>query len=93
MFAVLAGMEGIRDNGGLIAVYMAGVGFLMVSRIPTFSFKTILVPRDHIMLVLIASVLLVATLLTYPWISMVVIDLVYIATIFWSIRAHRRQKP
>lgn len=91
LFLSLAGVDGIRNNGGLIAVHMAAVGFLMVSRIPTYSFKTILVPRDHIMLVLIAAVLFVATILTYPWISMVVIDLAYIGSIVWAYRAYRRQ--
>ena len=93
LFIWLAGIEGIRNNGGLIAVYVTGVGFLFVSRLPTYTFKTILVPRDHIMVVLIASVLLVATLLTFPWISMVAVDLAYIGSMVWAYRAYGQKKP
>ena len=91
LFASLAGWVDMRQSGGIIALYLAGVGFLMVSRIPTFSFKRILIPRDQIILVLIGAVVLTGTVITFPWESMVVLDLIYVGTIFRAIIVSRKK--
>ncbi len=61
----------------LLAVYMVLVGALMISRIPTPSFKTVTFYAENVRYVFVAFVAMVAALLSYPWQTMVVIDLCY----------------
>ncbi len=63
---------------------------MMVSRVPTYSFKKLRVRRDMVLPVLLVIGLLFAALATYPWITLSVIGFLYLATIFFSIRAHAR---
>lgn len=92
MFFYLAGWAGVQDLGPLIMVHLVLVGLLMVSRVPTFSFKKVLVPTDSIAFVLIAAVIVIAVLFTYPWYSMVAVTLVYMASIIVSWQTARRAR-
>lgn len=82
----------VQSYAGLIALYMAGVGLLLVSRIPTYSFKTTTVRRKKITYILVGFGVLVAMLLTYPWSSLVALDLAYFCIIIWSYFKHRRNQ-
>ena len=82
----------VQSYAGLIALYMAGVGLLLVSRIPTYSFKTTTVRRKKITYILVGFGVLVAMLLTYPWSSLVALDLAYFGIIIWSYFKHRRNQ-
>ena len=73
----------------MIIAHLFVVGALMVSRIPTFSFKKLLVPTDSIALVLLAAVIAIAVLFTYPWYSMVALTVLYAGSILLSWRAAR----
>ena len=75
----------------LIALYMILIGFLMVSRVPTYSFKNIAVPREKASYVLIGLVLLIAALLTYHWLTLAVLSAAYILGVIWAFfRVKRR---
>ncbi len=74
----------------LNAVWMALVAFLMVSRIPTYSFKTVRVRRDLIVPTLLFVGLGAAALLSYPWITLTATGLVYIAMIPLAMRSHAK---
>ena len=82
----------------LLALYMALIGGLMISRIPTPSFKRVTVYVENVRYVFVGFVALVAALLSYPWETMVVIDLGYAAVVIiavWQSRKARksRQRP
>jgi CDP-diacylglycerol--serine O-phosphatidyltransferase len=89
LFLYLAGFEAIKDWGLAIAAWQVIVGAAMVSRLPTFSFKKLLVPTESIVMVLIGAMIAIAVVLTYPWISMVIINVIYITSIFISVRSAR----
>jgi CDP-diacylglycerol--serine O-phosphatidyltransferase len=76
----------------LNAVWMLGIGGLMISRVPTFSFKRVRVKREYVGLVLLGVGLLVAALLNQPWYTLAAMEIAYIASIPLSIRAHDRLK-
>lgn len=61
----------------LIAGYTVLVGFLMISRVPTYSFKNIAVARDNAYFVLLGGMLLAAALFIYPWSTLVILTVVY----------------
>lgn len=75
----------------LVAAYMICVGFLLISRIPTPSIKSVKVSRENVKFFLVAFAFVGAALLTYPWVTLVVFCLAYAATVGWGLFA--KQKP
>jgi CDP-diacylglycerol---serine O-phosphatidyltransferase len=65
----------------LIAGWMIAVGALMISRVRTPSLKRITIAADYARYVLVGSVVLVAALLTYPWVTLTVLTGGYLAAI------------
>lgn len=82
----------IFQSAGLNAVWMLLIGGLMVSRVPTYSFKRVRVPREYIGLVLLAVGLVVAGLLNQPWYTLAAMEIAYIASIPFSLKAHEKFK-
>jgi CDP-diacylglycerol--serine O-phosphatidyltransferase len=72
------------------AAVVAAVAFLMVSKVPTYSFKRIRVRREYILPVLIVVGLLAAVLWSYPWLTLTGVAVLYVASIPLSIRSHHR---
>jgi CDP-diacylglycerol--serine O-phosphatidyltransferase len=65
------------------AVVLAAVAFLMVSRIPTFSIKTLVVriKPDWILPTLVGVGLFVAALSSAPWHTLLAIGVIYLASL------------
>jgi CDP-diacylglycerol--serine O-phosphatidyltransferase len=76
----------------LNAIWMLFVGGLMISRVPTFSFKRVRVKREYVGLVLLGAGLLVAGLLNQPWYTLAAMELAYLVSIPFSIKAHDKLK-
>ncbi len=74
------GFPGAAHPAWASALWLLGVGALMVSRLPTFSMK-VTIPARHARLVLAAVALGVALLATYPWATLLACDGLYLATI------------
>src|SRR3546814_20337963 len=64
----------------------------MVSRVPTFSFKRVRVKREHVGLVLLGVGILAAGMLSQPWYTLAAVELVYLGSIPFAMRAHDRLK-
>ena len=78
----------------VILPYTALVGLLMVSRIPTFSGKTLgsRVNRELVLPILAATALGVILLIAFTWEMLSLMALAYLAMIPVAIRSHRRHK-
>lgn len=63
------------------ATWMLIVGALMISRVRTPSLKRITIAAEHARYVLVAAVALVAAVLTYPWVTLTMLTLAYLAGI------------
>jgi CDP-diacylglycerol--serine O-phosphatidyltransferase len=74
---------------GAWAVVVSG---LMVSRIPTFSFKRLKIPQPYVLPFLVLAALLFAGLAGRPWPTLTVIALIYLGTFPFSIRSFRLLK-
>jgi len=85
MFLSFLWWDSLADYDVLIALYMVAIGLLLVSRIPTYSFKKTTVYSSNIKFILIGFAASVAVLLTYPWLSLVIIDFAYFGVMIWSI--------
>ena len=69
------------------AIVMAS---LMVSRIPTYSFKGLKVPQPYVLPVLILAALFFAGLAGSPWLTLTIASGLYLATFPISRRSYRR---
>lgn len=78
--------------GVLTAGWMILVGGLMISRLPTFSLKAVSIRPEHARFALVGFVAVVAALLTYPWTTLVILDLAYLTSLVVSWRAVRRSR-
>lgn len=77
---------------GLICIWMGVVGLLMISHIPTYSFKMMTISRPNVKYYMLASACLVAALLNYLWLTLVVVDLIYLVGIVWAWWTSRKNK-
>lgn len=78
--------------GIFICANMIVVGLLMISRIPTWSFKTVRMSRENVKFYLVAFVVIGAALLTYAWFTLVVLCSGYIGMVIWSLVVKRPAK-
>ena len=81
----------------LIAIYVLAAAFLLVSTIPTFSGKLLgeRISRDYVLPIFVVAAALVALLLTFPYGTLTVLTLLYLAVIPLSYRRfeHHLSKP
>jgi CDP-diacylglycerol---serine O-phosphatidyltransferase len=75
----------------VVALWMVAIGALMISRVRTPSLKRITIAADYARYVLVGLVVMVAALLTYPWVTLLTLSLAYLAAILWLfLRSLRR---
>ncbi|MBN9541103.1 MAG: CDP-diacylglycerol--serine O-phosphatidyltransferase [Reyranella sp.] len=75
----------------VVGVVLVVVGGLMVSRLPTFSFKKGRVPRHLVLPALLGAALVMTVIASSPWIGLSLLGLGYMALIPFSWVAYRRQ--
>lgn len=83
---------GLFDRPWFNFVTLAVVAGLMVSRIPTFSMKKVHLPPSLMMPALIAAALLAAALTSAPWLTGLVLGVVYLGSIPFAVLAQRRAR-
>jgi len=73
-----------------MALWFLVVAFMMISRIPTYSFKRVRVKREMVLPVLLIVGIGAAVLASYPWLLFSVLGVLYLSSIPFSYRAHKR---
>ena len=93
-FVERVGAPDVHVAAIVVAVYTILIALLMVSRIPTMSLKRVgrKIPRESVLPVLVAGVLTVALLASYPFSFLTVCAFLYLAHIPFAWRAHRRAR-
>jgi CDP-diacylglycerol--serine O-phosphatidyltransferase len=76
----------------VVGLVMVLIGGLMVSRVPTFSFKRGRVPRHLVLPALLGVALVMGVVATSPWIGLSLLGLVYASLIPFGWRAYRKQE-
>ncbi len=74
----------------LRTIYIIGVGLLAVSTIPTFSIKHASIKQNQLAVAIIVAVVLVVCLMVYPWPTLIVGNLMYLASLPLSYLSHRK---
>lgn len=90
MFLTFEFGTGVFRSPYLNAFVLAGAAALMVSRVPTFSFKRFRVPGHWVLPMLLVIGGLAAFLTTEPWATLLVIGALYLASIPLSVRSYHR---
>jgi CDP-diacylglycerol--serine O-phosphatidyltransferase len=75
----------------VVGLVLVAVGGLMVSRLPTFSFKKGRIPRHLVLPALLIAALTMGVIASSPWIGLSLLGLIYLALIPFSWLAWRRQ--
>jgi CDP-diacylglycerol---serine O-phosphatidyltransferase len=76
----------------LSAVTVTGIALLMISKVPTVSLKRIRIPHHLVIPTLLAFGVATAFLTTEPWLTLIVVGIVYVGSIPLTIRAYSRLK-
>lgn len=98
MAPMYLGFLGIIPDGHTVAwlvlPYTAAVALLMVSRVPTFSAKTLgsRISRDLVLPLLGVAALVIVSLIAFTWEMLTGMSLLYIALLPLGIRSYRRHK-
>lgn len=74
----------------LVGMWTIAVAMMMVSRVPTFSIKAIKIPAKMGMMIMAYAALLIAALVTMPWLTLTVIAVAYIVSIPFSFVRFRK---
>ena len=75
----------------VVGIVLVLVGGLMVSRLPTFSFKKGRVPRHMVLPLLLGAALAMGVLASSPWIGLSLLGLAYCGLIPFSWMSYQRQ--
>jgi len=76
----------------VVAAHLLIVALLLVSRVPTFSFKAVKLRHEHVLPAMVVMAALAALTATYLWWVLLAVEFAYIASIPLSIRAHARDE-
>lgn len=83
---------GLFDRPMVVAIFLMGVSFLMVSKIPTFSFKKVRIPHKWVLPILLVVGLAAAFLVTEPWLTLALVGSCYFCSIPFAVRSFARLK-
>jgi CDP-diacylglycerol--serine O-phosphatidyltransferase len=77
-------------NPYMVGAYLMAVGILMVSTIPTFSFKKVAVRNEFVPIIMLTAVVVFTTLVFEPWLVLPVAAAIYVALIPLSVLHYMR---
>lgn len=70
-------------------ILILAIAFMLISRVPTFSFKKGAVPRSLVLPIFIIAGIVIATFVMAPWLVLMLLGLIYVALIPLSIRHYK----
>lgn len=91
LFLYLAGGPDLRVFALPVALYMALVGLLMVSRLPTISPKGLRVPRSRAIWLFLGVAVFAGLAVARPWAVLVLADFAYLGLLARGFWRHRRR--
>ncbi|MBX9977683.1 MAG: CDP-diacylglycerol--serine O-phosphatidyltransferase [Alphaproteobacteria bacterium] len=74
----------------IVSLWMAAVGFFMISPIPTFSIKKVEIPPKFLLPIVVGLVITATALISHPWHTISIIMILYVCTFPLSYRSYKR---
>jgi len=91
LYLSFLGMQPTRSIAFAATAFTVLVAFLLVSRLPVYSGKSVKIPGDRVLLVILAVALFILLLISYPWYTLTVSVLVYLVFLPFSVAAYSRR--
>ena len=85
------GLEPSRPAAFVATGFTVLVAFLLVSRLPVYSGKSVKVPGDRVLPVILGVVLYILLLMTYPWYTLTASVAGYLLFLPFSVRAYSKR--
>jgi CDP-diacylglycerol--serine O-phosphatidyltransferase len=85
-----AGTAAAIRHPAVAAAVLILVGGLMVSTLPSWSFKNFKIPAERVLPLFLGVTAYLAFLVTEPWAALALAGLLYLGTLFLSLRSYRR---
>lgn len=85
------GVEPSRPAAFIATGFTILVAFLLVSRLPVYSGKSLKVPGDKVLPIILAVVLYILLLMTYPWYTLTASVAGYLIFLPFSVRAYSKR--
>ncbi|MPT48114.1 MAG: phosphatidylcholine/phosphatidylserine synthase [Sphingobium sp.] len=92
LYAWFVTEEALFREWYVVAPWTAFVAVLMISNIPTLSWKALRLRRSVRLEAIAVAALLVASLLTAPWLTLLVLSLAYLAMIPFGMMSYRKAR-
>jgi len=83
--------DGFFREPATVSLFLVGVAALVVSSLPTYSFKKIAIKSKHVVPAMIIVGAFITVLVSAPWTTLSVVMLIYLGLIPISIRSYRRR--
>lgn len=84
MFVTFAVPDMPHPPAWLIGLFMAGVGLLLISPVPVWSFKQTRIFRENVKFFLLGFACVAAALVLFTWAALIVMCLAYVAVVIWA---------
>ena len=81
---------GFFSHPAVTGPWIVAVALLMVSQIPTYSLKRLRVPQRMVLPMLVLIALLAAGIAGAPWLTLMIVSLVYLGSFPFSYRSYRK---
>ncbi|AZN99054.1 CDP-diacylglycerol--serine O-phosphatidyltransferase [Mesorhizobium tianshanense] len=91
LYFLRLGLEPSRPAAYVATGFTILVAFLLVSRLPVYSGKSLKVPGDRVLPIILGVVLYILLLMTYPWYTLTASVAGYLIFLPFSVRAYSRR--
>ncbi len=91
LYFLRLGLEPTRTAAFVASAFTVLIAFLLVSRLPVYSGKSVKVPGDKVLPVILGVVLYILLLLAYPWYALTASVAGYLLYLPFSVRAYTKR--
>jgi CDP-diacylglycerol--serine O-phosphatidyltransferase len=91
LYFLRTGLEPSRTAAFIATGFTVLVAFLLVSRLPVYSGKSLRIPGDRVLPIILGVVLYVLLLMTYPWYTLTASVAAYLMFLPFSVRAYSKR--
>ncbi|WP_296745171.1 CDP-diacylglycerol--serine O-phosphatidyltransferase [Mesorhizobium sp.] len=91
LYFLRLGLEPTRTAAFVASAFTVLIAFLLVSRLPVYSGKSIKVPGDKVLPVILGVVLYILLLMAYPWYTLTASVAGYLLYLPFSVRAYSKR--
>ena len=75
-----------------VSIFIFVVSGLMISQMPTYSFKTLRIQHRFILLTMLIVGLVAALAVTAPWLTLTIVSMTYVISFPFALKSYKKQK-